>query len=76
MMGYKSAVTLSELFILLDLNKDGELSRSDLHESARRLGWHWNEETCNNLILLLRPNWNNGIMSYGPPARRDNATLD
>ena len=36
-------MTLSELFDRLDLDKNGELSRSELHESARRLGWHWNE---------------------------------
>ena len=58
MIEYKSAVTLSELFILLDLNKDGELSRSELHESARRLGWHWNEApvfAVFDLLTVLNP---------------------
>jgi hypothetical protein len=58
MMEYKSAVTLSELFTILDLNKDGELSRSELHESARRLGWHWNEApvfAVFDLLTVLQP---------------------
>jgi hypothetical protein len=36
-------VTPSELFDILDLNKNGVLSRSELHEAARRMGWHWRE---------------------------------
>jgi hypothetical protein len=36
-------VTPSELFNILDLNKNGVLSRSELHEAARRMGWHWRE---------------------------------
>ena len=36
-------VTPSELFDILDLNKNGVLSRLDLHEAARRMGWHWRE---------------------------------
>ena len=53
MMEQKSAVTLSELFTFLDLNKDGELSRSELYESARRLGWHWNEAPVFAVFDLL-----------------------
>jgi hypothetical protein len=30
-----------ELFDALDLDRDGELSRRDLHTAARRFGWHW-----------------------------------
>lgn len=36
-------MTFSELFNRLDHNKTGKLSRSELHESARRLEWHWKE---------------------------------
>ncbi|MFC1488343.1 EF-hand domain-containing protein [Thermodesulfobacteriota bacterium] len=36
-------MTLSDLFNILDIDKNGELSRSELHESARHLGWHWHE---------------------------------
>lgn len=46
-------VTLSELFNRLDLNKNGELSRSELHESARRMGWHWNEAPILAVFDLL-----------------------
>jgi len=31
------------LFEILDLNQDGELSRSELSQAARKLGWHWRE---------------------------------
>lgn len=31
------------LFDLLDLNKDGRLSRSELYEAAIQLKWHWRE---------------------------------
>lgn len=36
-------VTPSELFDILDLNKNGVLSRLELHEAARRMGWYWKE---------------------------------
>ena len=36
-------MTLDELYDALDTNSDGELSRRDLHQAARRLGWHWHE---------------------------------
>jgi hypothetical protein len=39
----QTKVTPSELFDILDLNKNGLLSRSELHEAARRMGWHWRE---------------------------------
>ncbi len=36
-------MTPSELFDILDLNKNGVLSRLELHKAARQLGWHWRE---------------------------------
>ncbi|MBW1840485.1 MAG: hypothetical protein JRI75_01640 [Deltaproteobacteria bacterium] len=46
-------MTLIELFNILDLNEDGELSRSDLHESARRMGWHFREAPVFAVLDLL-----------------------
>ncbi|MDH4204760.1 MAG: hypothetical protein OEV45_04460 [Desulfobacteraceae bacterium] len=36
-------MTPNELFDILDLNKNGVLSRLELHEAARRMAWHWRE---------------------------------
>ncbi len=33
-------ISIEELFNLLDVNLDGELSRRELHQAAHRLGWH------------------------------------
>jgi len=46
-------VTLSDFFNILDLDKNGALSRSELHESARRLGWHWHEAPILAVLDLL-----------------------
>ncbi len=51
-------MTLNELFNILDLNKDGELSRSELHIAAERLGWHWYEApifAVFDLLTILKP---------------------
>jgi len=43
---------------MLDLNKDGELSRSELHTAAKRLGWHWYESplfAVFDLLTILKP---------------------
>ena len=51
-------MSLIELFNILDLNKNGELSRSELHESAQRMGWHWNEApvfAVLDLLTVLKP---------------------
>ncbi|MDO9529164.1 MAG: hypothetical protein Q7J27_08390 [Syntrophales bacterium] len=51
-------MTLNELFDILDLNKDGELSRSELHIAAKRLGWHWYEApifAVFDLLTILKP---------------------
>jgi len=41
------------LFDQLDLNQDGNLSRSELHLAAKQLGWHWNEAPILALLDLL-----------------------
>ena len=40
-------------FKMLDLDKDGFLSRSDLNNSAKRLGWSWNEAPLLAVFDLL-----------------------
>ena len=44
---------LDSLFERLDLNKDGELSRSELHTAALRMGWHWHDAPLLALFDLL-----------------------
>jgi len=46
-------MSLIGLFNILDLNKNGELSRSELHESAQRMGWNWNEAPVFAVLDLL-----------------------
>ncbi len=41
------------LFKRLDLNKDGRVSRSELHTAAQRMGWHWQEAPILALLDLL-----------------------
>lgn len=59
--------SLSELFNRLDLNKNGELSRLELHKSAKRLGWHWNEApilAVLDLFTILKPISKNNFIAY------------
>lgn len=59
--------SIGELFNRLDLNKNGELSRSELHVSARRLGWHWKQAPLLAVLDLLavpRPISRNNFISY------------
>jgi nicotinamidase-related amidase len=44
---------IDSLFDQLDLNHDGNLSRSELHPAAIRLGWHWHEAPILALLDLL-----------------------
>ncbi len=60
-------MTLSELFNILDLNKNGELSRSELHESTRLMGWHWHEApilAVLDLLAVLKPISKNNFIAY------------
>jgi len=41
------------LFDQLDLNHDGNVSRSELHTAAKQLGWHWYEAPILALLDLL-----------------------
>ena len=44
---------IDSLFEILDVNKDGAISRSDLHLAAKRMGWHWDEAPIFALLDLL-----------------------
>ncbi len=60
-------MSLIELFNILDLNKNGELSRSELHESAQRMGWHWNEApvfAVLDLLTILKPVSGDDFIAY------------
>jgi nicotinamidase-related amidase len=41
------------LFDMLDLDKDGLLSRSELYQGAKRLGWYWREAPVYALLDLF-----------------------
>lgn len=67
-------VTLNELFNSLDLDKDGELSRLELHESARRMGWHWKEApvlAVLDLFSVLKPISKNNFIAYMTQISKD-----
>ena len=60
-------MALSELFNILDLDNNGELSRSELHEAAQRLGWHWREApvlAVLDLLTTLNPISKNDFIAY------------
>ena len=60
-------MTPSELFDILDLNKNGVLSRSELHEGARRVGWHWREApvfAVLDLFTVAKPMCRDNFIAY------------
>jgi len=60
-------MTPNELFDILDLNKNGVLSRLELHESARRMGWHWREApvfAVLDLFTVAEPMSRDNFISY------------
>lgn len=47
-----------ELFDILDLDRDGILSREEFHRAAKKLGWHWHEApffAVFDLLTLVSP---------------------
>jgi nicotinamidase-related amidase len=44
---------IDSLFELLDVTHDGAISRSDLHQAAKRMGWYWDEAPIFALLDLL-----------------------
>ena len=46
-------IMFDTLFEILDLNEDGEISRSELHKAVQRLGWYWYEAPIFAILDLL-----------------------
>lgn len=46
-------MTVDELFEVLDLDSDGEISRAELHRAARRERWHWPQAPLYAVLDLL-----------------------
>jgi hypothetical protein len=46
-------MTVDELFEALDLDSDGEISRTELHRAARREQWHWPHARLYAVLDLL-----------------------
>ncbi|MGB2689306.1 MAG: hypothetical protein WBC36_10005 [Desulfobacterales bacterium] len=60
-------VTPSELFDILDQNKNGVLSRLELHEAAQRMGWHWREASVFavlDLFTVAKPMSRDNFIAY------------
>ncbi len=60
-------MTPNELFDTLDLNKNGVLSRLELHEAARRMGWHWREApvfAVLDLFTIAKPMARDNFIAY------------
>ena len=47
---------MDSLFEILDVTNDGAISRSDLDQAAKRMGWHWAEAPFFALLDLLTIN--------------------
>lgn len=46
-------ISIEEFFNLLDVNQDGELSRTELHQAVQRSGWHWHRAPLYAVLDLL-----------------------
>jgi hypothetical protein len=46
-------ISIEELFNLLDVNRDKELSRTGLRQAAQNLGWHWYHAPLYAVLDLL-----------------------
>jgi hypothetical protein len=60
-------MALNALFDILDLDKDGELSRSEIHVAAKRLGWHWHEApilAVLDLLTIMKPISRSTFIAY------------
>ncbi|OEU47930.1 MAG: hypothetical protein BA872_06025 [Desulfobacterales bacterium C00003060] len=60
-------MTLNQLFDILDLDKDGQLSRSELHLAAQRMRWHWHEApifALLDLLTILKPIPRNTFIAF------------
>ena len=56
-----------ELFEILDLDRDGKLSREELHRVAKKSGWHWHEApffAVFDLLTLFSPISRKTFKSY------------
>ncbi len=66
--------TADQLFDLLDLDADGRLRRTELHEAARRLGWHWLEAPLYAVLdhlTILAPLPRRAFVSHLEQIQRD-----
>jgi hypothetical protein len=67
-------ISIEELFSLLDVNRDKELSRTELHQGAQRLGWHWYHAPLYavlDLLTICSPLSKNTFISYMNQILRD-----
>jgi hypothetical protein len=46
-------ISIEELFNLLDVNRDKELTRRELRQAAQSLGWHWHQAPLYAVLDLL-----------------------
>ncbi len=59
--------TFNELFNKLDVNKDGKLSRAELHDAAQQMGWYWHEApllALLDLFTVIDPVPRNSFIDY------------
>jgi len=66
--------SIEELFNLLDVNRDNELSRAELHQAAQSLGWHWYQAPLYAVLDLLTipaPLSNSAFISFMNQILRD-----